>query len=353
MQPPNPIEFGETEPSTGRRRKISLSDDVEITQKNYGQSSSLCLICPIHDSIHLAEWVSSRRSLVESLLLKHGSILFRGFLPVDSHGLARLITTVSGPPMEYVYRSTPRSEVVQGIYTSTEYPPHQHIPLHNEMAYSEVWPKKIWFACLRAADRGGETSIADSREVLSRISPEIVEEFRRKGVMYVRNYIDGLDLTWRTVFQTDSRERVEEFCRDAGIQWQWKGNDRLRTWQVCSAVQDHPDTGQEVWFNQAHLFHITALAPEIRGALTSIVGEENLPRNALYGDGSPIDAEALESVRAAYRENMDEVSWKNSDVLLLDNMLAAHGRAAFEGCRKVIVGMAEPVQAGRQMPSSP
>jgi len=29
-------------------------------------------------------------------------------------------------------------------------------------------------------------------------------------------------------------------------------------------------------------------------------------------------------------------------VLLLDNMLAAHGRNPFTGARKVVVGMAEP-----------
>jgi alpha-ketoglutarate-dependent taurine dioxygenase len=32
-------------------------------------------------------------------------------------------------------------------------------------------------------------------------------------------------------------------------------------------------------------------------------------------------------------------TWEAGDVLLLDNMLAAHGRAAFSGQREVLVAM--------------
>ena len=56
----------------------------------------------------------------------------------------------------------------------------------------------------------------------------------------------------------------------------------------------HPGVGQPVWFNQAHLFHISALEASEQESLIETLGTENVPRNAVYGDGSPIEADVLE-----------------------------------------------------------
>ncbi|MGH9366268.1 MAG: TauD/TfdA family dioxygenase, partial [Thermoanaerobaculia bacterium] len=50
----------------------------------------------------------------------------------------------------------------------------------------------------------------------------------------------------------------------------------------------------------------------------------------------------LSAVRGAYLEEEVALPWKEGDVLMLDNMLAAHGRRPFVGPRNVVVGMAEP-----------
>ena len=65
--------------------------------------------------------------------------------------------------LDYSYRSTPRTLVNGKIYTSTEYPAEQFIPLHNEMSYARDWAMKIWFYCIKPAAKDGETPIADSR----------------------------------------------------------------------------------------------------------------------------------------------------------------------------------------------
>ena len=73
------------------------------------------------------------------------------------------------------------------------------------------------------------------------------------------------------------------------------------------------------------------------------VGEEHLPRNAYFGDGTPIENEMLEEVRAAYAEEAVESDWNTGDVVVIDNMRFAHGRAPFAGDRRVLVAMADPV----------
>jgi hypothetical protein len=156
--------------------------------------------------------------------------------------------------------------------------------------------------------------------------------------MYVRNYGDGLDLSWQNVFQTDDRAKVEAYCRTAEIEFEWKNENELRTWQVCQAVAKHPHTGEMVWFNQAHLFHVSSLTSEIRDSLFASVDGEP-PRNAYYGDGSPIEDEALEEIRAAYARAAVIFPWQGRDVLVLDNMLAAHGRMPYRGPRQIVVGM--------------
>ncbi|MFX5351211.1 hypothetical protein ABTD19_17435, partial [Acinetobacter baumannii] len=96
-------------------------------------------------------------------------------------------------------------------------------------------------------------------------------------------YGRGLDLPWEEVFQTSDRAAVEDFCRSQDIAWEWFDDGTLRTRQVCQSEMRHPVTGEAVWFNQAHLFHVSGLEPAVREALLEAVDPEDLPRNVVYG----------------------------------------------------------------------
>ncbi|MBR8840562.1 MAG: TauD/TfdA family dioxygenase [Stigonema ocellatum SAG 48.90 = DSM 106950] len=325
-----------------KRKTISVSPekliDTELIQP--GQSLPL-VIKPAVDGIKLATWSASNHEWLGTKLLQYGGILFRNFNPRDPGAFEHFIQSISKELIEYSYRSTPRSQVSGKIYTSTEYPADQSIPLHNEMAYSRNWPMKIWFFCLEAAEQGGETPIADSRKVFQRIDSKIKEQFIQKKVMYVRNYGQGIDLEWENVFQTANKSEVESYCRSAGIKFEWKDGNHLRTSQVCQAIATHPKTNDMVWFNQAHLFHVSSLKSEVRESLLSAVKEEDLPRNVYYGDGSKIESSIIEEINEIYQQSAVTFSWQEGDILMLDNMLTAHGRKPFVGQRKVLVGMAE------------
>ncbi len=278
-------------------------------------------------------------SFLKTRIRHDGAFLLRDFGLSDAADFQRCLRAFDVPLLDYDYGSTPRSELKQGIYTSTEYPAHQAIPLHNEQAYTTHWPDLIWFFCETAATSGGATPLADSRRVYRELDAEVRETFERKGLVYVRNYDDGLDVPWQQVFATEDKQVVEGYCRAKGITWEWTESG-LRTRQRCQVSADHPVTGDRVWFNQAHLFHVSALAPQLRELLLSIAGEENLPRNVIHADGSPLNEDHLNHIRAVYAQVADAFPWQNGDLLLLDNMLYAHGRQSFSGDRRVLVAMA-------------
>jgi len=342
MSVPEPVKLKTKSFLEVKRRAVSVSNAGPVTAGRLSADQTLPLVIePAVERVELGGWAAQHHDFIDDRLREHGAMLFRGFQVEGLEGLEQFITSVSGSLLEYNDGSSPRTKVSGNIYTSTDHPPEHRIFLHNENSYSYSWPLKIFFSCVLPPLQGGETPIADVRRVLKSIDPRIRERFERKQVMYVRNFGDGLGLSWPAVFQTTSKAAVSEFCRLSNISVEWRDDNHLRTRQVRPAIVKHPLTGELIWFNHAAFFHVSTLEPAIRDALLSEFREEDLPFNTYYGDGSPIEPAVLDEVREAYRQHTVTFPWQKDDVLMLDNMLTAHGRASFTGERKIVVGMSE------------
>ncbi len=317
-----------------------MNDLVPRFERQAPPGSDLpALITPAGRGESLLDALPRLRDEIEAKVATVGGVLLRGFDVPSVEGFREFASRFGHPLLSYEFGSTPRTAVGGGVYTATEYPAHQSIPLHNEQAYTRQWPMKAWFHCVTPAAEGGETPIADSRAIYRRMPASIRDRFA-PGVIYVRNYGD-FDVPWQQVFNTESRQEVEAFCRSNGIQWEWKPDGDLRTTQRCQAIETHPVTGEVVWFNQAHLFHVSNLQPEVRESLVELLGIENVPRNTCFADGAPIPDAMLDEVRAVLDAETVSFKWEQGDVTMLDNMLVAHARSPFKGPRKVVVAMAE------------
>lgn len=326
-----------------RPSAVQLSAESLVRTSLLKEGEPLPLVVePAAEHVDLVEWVEGRREFVEDSLREHGGLLFRGFGVDAPEKFDRFVSALSTRLMGYLDQHTPRTRVSQNIYTSTEYPADHHVPFHSENSKNHVWPLRLWFCCVQPAAEGGETPIADNRRVYELVDPEARAKFEEKGVMYVRNFGEGVGRSWQTAFQTESRAEVEEYFREAGAEFEWKDGDRLRVRHVCQGVLKHPRTGAKLWFNQAHLFHVSSIAEAARESLLSMFREEDLPSNSYYGDGSPIEPAALDSIRAAFNQAEVAFPWRRGDVLMLDNMRVAHGRKPYAGARKILVAMAEP-----------
>lgn len=288
-------------------------------------------------------WFESERNLIEEKLLAHGAILFRGCGVSTPAAFSRFVKSVTPATLDYVDGNSPRTRIARGVYTSTEYPAQYFISLHNELSYSHSWPEKLFFCCVVAAPEGGETVVADSREILARLDPALVEEFTRRQVRYIRNLHggNGLGPSWQDTFETSERSAVEAFCQQSEMEHEWLPDGGLRVSQVRPAVIRHPKTGDPVWFNQADQFHPSTHPPEVYSSLVELYGDqpESLPQNVRFGDGGEIDAASLDAVREAARAAMVPVSWQEGDLLIVDNVMVAHGRMPFQGSRKILVSM--------------
>ena len=326
-----------------RRQSVKLSDTSLIKIGFLGEGERYPLVVqPAVDYVDLEEWAGDNREFIEAKLLEHGALLFRGFALNSSSDFEHFAQAIE-PSLFGEYGDLPREEVSGKIYGSTPYPSEQAILFHNESSHMHRWPRKIWFYCVKAAHQGGETPIVDCRTVYSLLDPDIRKRLEQKKVMYVRNYIEGIDVNWQSFFHTDEKSQVEEYCRQAEMDFEWTHDNGLRTRQICPVIETHPRTGEPVFFSQLQLHHVSCLEPAVRNSLLSLLSLEDLPRHVYYGDGSPIEDEVLRHIGEIYQKTSVKFSWRERDVLMLDNMLVAHGRNSYVGPRKIVVAMAEMI----------
>jgi alpha-ketoglutarate-dependent taurine dioxygenase len=269
--------------------------------------------------------------------------LFRGFGLEGAPDFEAVASSIASD-LFAEYGDLPPEAASERIYGSTPYPPDKMILFHNESSHLSSWPLRQFFFCVTPAPDRGETPILDCRQVLEALDPELRRQFEDKGLMYVRNFSEGIDVPWQDFFHTDDKAEVEKTCADAGMSVEWT-DQGLRVRQLALAVRSHPRTGERMFFNQVQLHHVSCLDDETRTALRQLFSDEDLPRNVYFGDGTPIPDEAVEKIGELFEDLCVEFEWQKGDLIAVDNMLVSHARRPFSGERKLLVAMGQMIQA--------
>ncbi len=306
----------------------------------------------------LCAWLAERKPEIERVLASSGALLLRGFAALDSAAaFERALSALFPHLMDYVGGTSPRRQVRGNIMTATEVPPTYSIPLHQEMSYTDTYPDRIAFFCELPPGGGGATTLGDMRAITARIDPAVRERWRAGGVQLRRTLPSdekaarkpGVSKPWSEVFGTADRAEVERIASGRGWRADWLPDGSVQLWQeLRPALRTYEKTGDEVWFNQAHIF-----APATTLRWTREDGrEEQYQRLKAALDEHPemidrvfhrgereIDADDVMHVYDVLKRSEIPLRWERGDLLFLDNTLAGHGRTSFSGERKVLTAL--------------
>ncbi len=308
----------------------------------HGFDAMPVLIEPAHggqDTLDgMLDWARRNAEPLENELLAAGAVLFRGFGLDGAADLARASAALGGQLQSYVGGDSPRTQVADKIYNSTDFPAHLPIGLHNELSYSGWWPGRIFFHCAVEPAKGGETPIGDSREIYRRMPDKIRDRFERHGVRYVQNLHkgEGPGKSWQQTFETQDRTVVEAYCAKHGMQFRWTDYG-LNTSINRQGVIRHPKANTMSWFNQAEHWH--AAMQTVRFWDVTPEAADTLVAHCTYGDGTEMTKGELETICEVTASAERAFPWAKGDLLMLDNLSCAHGRRPYEGPRKILVAM--------------
>lgn len=295
------------------------------------------------------ERIQASREMIESALCTAGAVLIRGVEIKTPEDFQKSCEAIYPDLRSYTGGDSPRTELADKVFTSTEYASEYEVLLHNELSYAGWSPDRVMFGCLQASETGGETHLADGRLIYQTLDPAVQHRFNDKGITYWQHLRDengkpGTGLSWQDTFETINAEDVEAYLEasDMGYEWTDLG---IRTSASHPASMQHPITDEWCWHNQADQWH--RLMPSVKDSVgtseaskDATAGRETLGNHASFADGSEIEIDDLQHIRAVNRACETMYSWRNGDLLIIDNVMTMHGRKPFKGERQIVVAMA-------------
>ncbi|MFL6127654.1 MAG: TauD/TfdA family dioxygenase [Mycobacteriales bacterium] len=288
--------------------------------------------------------VAGRRAELLDLVGRAGAVLVRGLGVRSAADVAAARDALGLRPAELREHFAPRAALGDGTWAAPEWAADREMCLHHEQSYAVELPWLLLTGVLRAPDAGGEALLGDTRAALAALPAPLAARFRRDGWRLLRNFRPHFGLPWSAAYGTDDPRALAHELAGWRIGWQWRDGGVLHTEQRRPAVLRHPVTGEDCWTNQLAFFSAWSIDRAEREILLGAFGPDGVPFTTAHGDGQPLAEEDFRAVLDAYDEILVPLPVQPGDLLLLDNLLTAHGRRPYTGARELAVAPAEPLR---------
>ena len=289
------------------------------------------------------DWATSEATAVKAALEKSGAIIFRGF-PVKSAEDFDAFTQVFDYD-EFTYEESlsnaVRINLTRRVFTANEAPPDVEIFLHHEMAQTPVYPQKIFFCCLSAAEQGGASPLCRSDLLYAKFKsehPEWAAMFVERGLKYNTHMPadddeqSGQGRSWMSTLSVSNRAEAEARLGELGYSGSWQDDGSLVTTSPQLPAVRQLDDGSESFFNQV---------------IAAYYGWKRRDDSSLpvltFGDDELIPEEILDTIVELSRQFVYAAQWQDGDIALVDNYRVMHGRYPYSGAKKrqVVVCLAQ------------
>ena len=238
------------------------------------------------------------------------------------------------------------------------------IDFHNELVYTNEFPRRLGFVCVVPAAIGGYTPLSDVRAVFEQLPEDMKQKFLKYGIRYVRNIRDKLaeqsvvdnpldfggQKCFQDLFQTEDASEAQYMAENVykySTEWvRCRTNDTpiLRVQYDLPAVMSIRDADK----NET----ATAFANSMLGMHGSFFDDYDdyydtlplieRPLHSLWGNGDEFAADEIAVVKQLYQQNAIRFEWAAGDVIIVDNLWWAHGRYPYHGDRKILALMGVP-----------
>lgn len=315
-----------------------------VAQQTHGDSVFPEVLSAAGTTVTLSDcidWVAANRDRLLSQATRHGAVLLRDFPTPTVEAFDAVIEAlgVENFPYDQSLSNAVRINRTPRVFSANEAPPEVQIFLHHEMAQTPLYPRLIMFFCEVAAEQGGATPLCRSDVLYQRLAqrcPEFAAKCERSGLRYTNVMPEaddphsGMGRSWKKTLAVASRQQAEARLSELGYSYRWLDDGCLQASTPTLPAVMEVSPGRKTFFNQ------------LIAAYCGWKDQRNDPSEAIrHGDGSKLDASAVEVALELAEELGFDHQWQPGDIVIIDNTIVMHGRRPFVGTRKVLASLAE------------